>query len=210
MTKTQCNVLVRERGLVDGKFGSCNDFRFNADWLKVEYATVVRTCSLRYLHSLFMQICRARSFVLVAITKPMDAKRQAQRLKFLEYEISRLLQFPGLFPSNTARIRFLILCFHLDSEWQSVNAGSNLLIERQLQSIREKSDQYLVKPTYLKDSKGWENFLLPGAPGSNIGSSKSEPESAFQVLPAVGSRICSDFQREENDILAFAYRVSCP
>ncbi|KAK5950312.1 hypothetical protein OHC33_008531 [Knufia fluminis] len=57
----------------------------------------------------------------------------------------------------------------------------------------------------MEDSYGWENFLLPSASGAQLGHEQTDPASAFQVLPGVGMRICSDFSREENDIIHYVY-----
>lgn len=99
----------------------------------------------------------------------------------------------------------MMLCFHLDCEYQFKKAVKDLLVNEQLRNIENISCKYLTRPSYLPGSHGWENFLLPGAPGAQLGHAKTEPASVFQVLTGVGMRICSDFAREENDIIQHVY-----
>lgn len=84
----------------------------------------------------------------------------------------------------------------------------DLLIGKEVARIKDESRTQLTHPTYVPGSYGWENFLLPGAPGIPLNAKETEPRSAFQVLPGAGMRICSDFSREENDIIQFVHAVS--
>jgi len=157
---------------------------------------------------LYLELSRARSFVLVSIPQTPDIHSQEERLQFLVYEFHRLFRHPSLFPSFAVKARFTTLCFHLDCEYQLLKSCKNHLVNREFRNVEESSRKHLTRPTYLKDSHGWENFLLPGAPGSQLGHKVTEPHSAFQVLPGVGMRICSDFSREENDVIHYVYEVS--
>jgi len=157
---------------------------------------------------LYLELSRARSFVLVSILQTPDIHSQEERLEFLVYEFQRLFRHPGLFPSVAVKARFTSLCFHLDCEYQFLKSCKNHLVNREFRNVEESSRKHLTRPTYLKGSRGWENFLLPGAPGSRLGHKETEPRSAFQVLPGVGMRICSDFSREENDVVHYVYEVS--
>jgi len=157
---------------------------------------------------LYLELARARSFVLVSIPQTPGMHDQEDRLQHLKYELERLFQNPGLFPSAAVKARFTILCFHLDCEYQFLKSCKGLLVNRELRNVEETSRKHLTRPTYLEESYGWENFLLPGALGARLGHKQTEPPSAFQVLPGVGMRICSDFSREENDIISYVYEVS--
>lgn len=157
---------------------------------------------------LYLELSRARSFVLVSIPQTPETHSQAERLDFLVHEFRRLLRHPRLFPSAVVKGRFMTLCFHLDCEYQFMKACKEHLVNREFRNVEEISRKHLTRPTYLKDSCGWENFLLPRAPGSKLGHKQTEPHSAFQVLPGVGMRICSDFSREENDVIQYVYEVS--
>lgn len=145
---------------------------------------------------------------MTSMSSMLDLQSQHDRLQFLQHEFDRLSKNPMLFPSPVVRCRFLVLCFHRDCEYQFSKSISDLLVNRQIRSVSRISRQYLTRSTYADQSYGWENFLLPGSPGVPLNSKETKPRSAFQVLPGVGMRICSDFSREENDIVQFVYGVS--
>lgn len=157
-----------------------------------------------------MELCRTRAFVLASITSMPDIQQQHERIRFLEHEFGRLSRHPSLFPSHAIKHRFLVLCFHHDCEYHLLKSLSDLLVGRELRKLETASRTHLTRSTYVPQSHGWENFLLPGAPGIPLSSKATAPRSAFQVLPGVGMRICSDFSREENDIIQFVHAVSRP
>jgi len=102
----------------------------------------------------------------------------------------------------------------LDSEIRFARASKELLLKEEMRQIDRISRQQFTRPIYKEGSKGWENFFLnmaPGAPDAPIQRpgqrGRTIPESAFQVIPSVGMRIVSDFEREEAEIVRFVEQV---
>lgn len=148
--------------------------------------------------------------MLTSISSTPETRSQHDRIHFLKHEFDRLSRYPSLFPSPAVKHRFLVLCFQRDCEYQFSKSLADLLIGRETRKVDQISRTHLTRPTYGLHSYGWENFLLPSGPGVPLNSKATEPQSAFQVLPGVGMRICSDFSREENDIIQFVYGVGLP
>lgn len=156
-----------------------------------------------------MEIHRTRSFNPVSIVSEPDFQVQEQRLKVTIGEINRLLHFPDVFPSESVRTKFLAL-IALDSDLQFHGACTALLLQSELEAIDHISEKR-SKEIYSKYCVGWDNFLLnmaPGAPDDLSNRAKTEPESSFQVVPAVGLRIVADLEREERDIVRYVEQAS--
>jgi hypothetical protein len=167
------------------------------------------SCSLRYLLMLLLELKKARAFSLVSSCGASDHEKQMDRLGFLTREISRLLKQPGLFPSDTSKARFFAI-LGADAELQFSQACKALLLKRELRNLERQSRVHLTRTAYLEGSCGWENFGFNGAPGSGFTSRRTNPESVFQVIPAVGIRILADWEREEAEIVRFVREVGHP
>lgn len=126
--------------------------------------------------------------------------KQSERLDFVAHELQRLVLHPGLYPSIAVKVRFVNICFHLDSEYNFLKTCRNLLVNNEVRHIARISHNCMTRTSYLHEGYGWENFLLPNSPGLRISHKQTEPASAFQVLPGTGMRICSDLAKDENDI----------
>lgn len=128
----------------------------------------------------------------------MSDDEQISRLEFVITEVQRLFQNPGLFPSDSARVRFAV-ALALDSDLHFAEAVKELLLTSLQGEIEKYNRQSYTRPSYKPGSKGWENFLLntgPGAPKHNE-PPNTTPTSAYQLIPAVGMRIVGDANREE-------------
>ena len=64
-----------------------------------------------------------------------------------------------------------------------------------------------TRSSYVRGGKSWENFLLDGAPGTPFTVERTIPKSAVQIIPAVGMRIVTDFEKEEFEIVRFVELV---
>ena len=124
----------------------------------------------------------------------------------LTSEIPRLFEYPGLFPSESLRIRFLHF-IALDSDLQLCEAIGSLVMESELQGINEGWRKDVSRKRYLEGTRGWENFLMFDAPGIPLTSERTEPKSMVQAMPPIASRIVADFEREEQEILRFVQTV---
>jgi hypothetical protein len=164
-------------------------------------------CSMRYLLILLLELQKARAYALLRISGASKDEKQLDRLQFLAREISRILGRPGLFPSLNVKARFLSI-LAADAELQFSQACKALLLKRELRNLERQSCTQLTRATYTDGSRGWENFLLNGAPGSGFVSHRTTPASIFQVVTAVGMRILADFDREEAEIVRFVQEVS--
>lgn len=165
-------------------------------------------CSIDYLHLLYLELARARAFVLLNTTDLSSVEKQQERLEYLSYEFVRLFQNPSLFLSPAVKARFMALCFHLDSEYNFLRACTDLLVNKQIRAVQKQSSKLLTRHTFASGSVGWENFLMPNGSSTQLWHENMETASAYQVLPGVGMRICSDFLLEENENLSFASGVS--
>lgn len=165
------------------------DFRRNVDM----------RCNLKFLLVLSVELLKARAFPLVAVTKPVEFGRQVSRLKFLIHEITRLLQYPELFPSDVARGRFHAI-LGADPKLQFQRACENLLLKMELQSFEETQKTQVTRIPYRPGSIGWENFLFNEAPGALIACKHTSPESTVQLVTSVGLRIVGMWERNEADI----------
>ncbi len=154
-----------------------------------------------------MEFMKAKSYHLVAISLEVSEEEQIKRLKFLVDELQRLFQHPQLFQSNKTRARFFAL-LGVDSRLQFGKASSDLLVEAEIRKIMGSSRKNETRKSFLDGSRGWENFLLDGAPGTGFNYIQTLPRSVFQAVPAVGIRIVADFEREEAEIIRFVEQVS--
>lgn len=167
------------------------------------------SCSMRYLLMLLLELKKARSFSLVSSCGASDHEKQLDRLKYLTREISRLLQQPCIFPSDTVKARFFAV-LGVDAELQFSQACKALLLKRELRNLERRHRAHVTRTTYVEGACGWDNFLFNGAPGSGFTSHRTNPETIFQVVPAVGIRILADWDREEADIVRFVREVGRP
>ncbi|RMD44186.1 hypothetical protein DV735_g1007, partial [Chaetothyriales sp. CBS 134920] len=138
----------------------------------------------------------------------MSKKDQLHRLELVNGEIRRLLDYPRLFPNSSIRVRFLAI-LSLDAELQFHQACANRLLKSQEQELEQVSREKVTRPRYMPGSKGWENFLLNKAPGAPDIRHRviTGPKSSFQVIPAIGSRIITDLEREEREIVEYVQKV---
>ena len=153
---------------------------------------------------------RAWAESVIAGVDFLDEDETLRRLRHLCAEIQRLLEHPELFPSNEVRARFLA-AMALDSELQFLSASTSLLINSEMDAIKDYTEQEFARPTYAEDCNGWENFLLnmaPGAPNDPTDRARTTPTTSFQIIPPVGMRIISDMEREERDIERYLVEVS--
>ena len=164
-------------------------------------------CSVRYLLTLLLELQKARAYALLCVMGESSEECQIRRLQFLAREISRLIRHPELFPSPKAKARFLGV-LGADAELQFAQACKTLLLQRELRNLDRKSRKEITRTPYIDGSRGWENFLLNGAPGSGHVSHRTIPKSIFQVVPAVGMQIIADYDREEAEIVRFVEEVS--
>lgn len=153
-----------------------------------------------YLLSLGLEVLRAKASPMVKATRNISFQEQASRLQFVSTETRRLFQHPGLFPSESARVRFAAL-LALDSGLQFVEAVKEHLLFGLQRDLEEWNCQSDAQPSYEKGTKGWENFLLNKAPGvpkvTGENPRQTTPKSAYQLIPAVGMRIVGDANRVE-------------
>jgi hypothetical protein len=136
-----------------------------------------------------------------------DREKQLTRLNFVNHELRRLIDHPGLFPSQVVHVRFAAL-MGADSELQLTQACKDLLVAEQIQKLQEISRKQWTRRTFADGTLGWENFLLDGAIGTTFKVQKTMPKSAFQIIPTVGMRIVGDYEREEQEIVRFVQQVS--
>ncbi|KAK5053167.1 hypothetical protein LTR84_002141 [Exophiala bonariae] len=176
---------VQHRGLLDAK------------------GKVVTTCSPEYLLSIGLEVLRAKASPIVKLTKYISFEEQALRVQFISTEVRRLFHHPGLFPSDSARVRFAAL-LALDSGLQFVEAVKEHLLSSLQRDMKHFNCESDAQPSYKKGTKGWENFLLNKAPGVpktvNEDPRQTAPKSAFQLIPPVGMRIVGDANREEANV----------
>ena len=168
---------------------------------------VISSCDVRFLHTLSLEITRARTFPSVRCVKPVDEEQQLRRLGFLIHELHRLFNNPGLFPSLVHQVRFAALVGS-DAELQLTQACNDLLIAEQIQKLHSISRTQWTRKTFNAGALNWENFLSDGAPGTGLQTQETIPKSSFQVIPAVGMRIVGDYEREEQEIIQHIHRVS--
>lgn len=156
-----------------------------------------------------MDFYRAMAQPFISIVNDTDLASDVRRLEFLVHEIRRLLDNPGLFPSEPARMKFLSL-LGLDAGLQFSRACSDLLIEGQVSALEVSRNKNYSQVPYQAGLKSWENFLrnmAPGAPQDPSNRARTEPKSSFQMVPAVGLRIVADFEREEQGIIRYINRA---
>ena len=144
-----------------------------------------------------LQVLRARAYTPVSLVRPHDDREQIRRLEFVCAEVRRLFHHPGLFPSLQNKTRFVALLAS-DSNLQFVQAVTVLLLRETMREFNEHSQDH-TRSSYLRGSKGWENFLLNGAPGLPLAHLRitTVPKTSFQVVPITGLRIVGDANREE-------------
>lgn len=167
---------------------------------------VQHSCSEEFLIILCLEFCKAQSHSLISRIRDLEQEEQEQRLRFLIYEITRLLKHPQLFPSELLRVRFLTF-LAVDSRFQMFEATSSLLMQNEVHVIQETWQKNISRKGYLKDTRGWENFLLSNAPGLSFTTDQTVPKSMVQIMPPIASRIVGDFEREEREILRFVEQV---
>ncbi|KAK5040449.1 hypothetical protein LTS07_000947 [Exophiala sideris] len=172
---------------------------------------VVAPCSEDYLVSLMLEILRARAYPLVKLVRPHDMQAQVRRLQFISTEVRRLFHSPGLFPSLSIRARFAAILAS-DANLQFVQAVKELLLRDVVGALNQFSRNSLTRPTYLKDSKGWENFYLNMAPGAPTQQAilKTTPQSSVQSVPIVGMRVIADFSKEERLLRRWVKETTVP
>lgn len=166
---------------------------------------VMEPCTTQYLQYLCVEAFRATAQPLVRFVKDTNEDEDEDRLELITYELQRLLHHPALFPSESARVKFLAL-MALDSELQFQEACSGLMIEAEIHELDSVRRHEYSRPLYQPGTRGWENFLLnmaPGAPEDPSNRAITTPKSALQMVPAVGLRILADFEREEQDIVRY-------
>lgn len=147
-----------------------------------------------------MELCRARSFTLNGTRDARSLYHQAQRLDFLAYELNRLFKYPKLFPTASTQARFMALSFDLDSEYNFLESCKTLVIQQALGSLDTESKGIIGRSLLGEEVYGWERFLLPRLAETGICIKPKDKSTSFQLLPAVGMRICADFVREESFI----------
>lgn len=173
---------------------------------RTEDGVVQQCCSNGFLIVLCIEFSKAQSHQLISKLRHLGQADQDQRIGFITYEIRRLLHYPGLFPSESSRVRFLTF-LAADSRFQLCEAISDLLMQSEMQDIQETWQKNVSRKRYLDGTRGWENFLLFDAPGLPFTSDRTTPESMVQVLTPVASRIVADFEKEEREILRFVRQV---
>lgn len=181
----------------------------NFDLIVLDDGLVILPCTDKFLHMLTMEMRRAWAEEIIADIDFIDEDEALRRLHHLSAEISRLLDNPTLFPSNEARVRFLA-AIALDSELQFQSACTSLLVQSQLDAIKDDTDEEYTRTTYAEGCNGWENFLFnmaPGAPNDPTDRARTTPQTSFQIIPPVGMRIISDMEREERDIERYLVEV---
>lgn len=159
---------------------------------------VQKICSVQYLHVLYMELCRARSFTLSSIPSSQSLLYQSQRLDFLRHELNRLLNYPKLFPSPEVQARFMIIAFRLDTEHRFFSCCASLMIGRENSHIPTKSSQQMCEASKLSERYGWDRFLLSSAAENLVLRQEKETDGCFQLLPAIGMRICTDLACEQH------------
>ena len=157
---------------------------------------------------------KARAYDLVSAVTELSEEEQARRqeeqimrLGFLVRELRRLLQTPQLFPSAAVRARFFAM-LGVDSRLRFGEACKDLLLKAELCKIMRSARKNQTRKLYREDCRAWDNFLLNGAPGTPFEIIPTLPKSAFQVIPAAGMRIVTDFEREESEIVRWVEQVS--
>lgn len=187
---------------------SCSTYLFIFPELTVPTSDgiVQHPCSEEYLVVLCVEFCKTQSHSLISELRDLDEAEQEQRVSFLACEISRLLQHPLLFPSESIRVRFLAF-LGADSRFQLFEAISSLLMQNEVHTIQEEWRRNVSRKGYLEGSRGWENFLLSDAPGLPFTSARTTPKSMVQVMPPVATRIVADYEREEREIVRFVVQV---
>lgn len=202
------HVEAQHRGFLNGKL-PCQPCAHFADTLYAANDEVVATCSSDYLLSLGLEILRAKASPMVKVTKYVSHQEQVSRLQFISTETRRLFRHPGLFPSDSARVRFAAL-LALDSDLQFVEAVKELLLFDLQADLDKYNRGCYTRVDYQPGSKGWENFLLnmaPGAPPLSDEPIHTIPKSAYQLIPAVGMRIVGDANRDEEVLHQWFERV---
>ncbi|KAI1612723.1 hypothetical protein EDD37DRAFT_317961 [Exophiala viscosa] len=186
-------VEVKHRGVIDGE------------------GKVVAPCSEDYLVSLVLEILRARAYPLVKLVRTHDMPAQVRRLQFISTEVRRLIRSPALFPSLSVRARFSALLAS-DANLQFAQSVKELLLHDVVGELDQFERDNFTRPTYQKDSKGWENFYLNMAPGAPTKQPilKTTPLSSYQSVPIVGMRIIGDFCREDRLLRQWVRETTVP
>jgi len=202
---------AHHRGVVEG-ISICLILAFSAaNWYFYMTANgrVQHECSIDFLLALSTELMRARAYKVVAVVRDTNEEEQIERLRFLIHELRRLTRHHHLFPSEAIKARFFAL-LGLDSSLQLERACVQLLLKAEFRNIAQYVRKTETRKSYLDGSRGWENFLLNGAPGFPRKFAQKIPKSAIQVLPGAGMRIIGELQREENDIVRFVNEVRLP
>jgi hypothetical protein len=132
-SNTQQEAVYHERshrGLVISKPLIISFLSAPAD-ISSQHGLVQHSCSDEFLVFLCIEFCKAQSHKLISRLRDLEPAEQDQRLKFLAYEIKRLLQQPQLFPSETSTIRFLSF-LAADLRLQLCEAISSLLMQNEV------------------------------------------------------------------------------
>lgn len=161
-------------------------------------------CTMEYLLAMTVEMLRARSFVLTAVAQEKDFTTQLSRMEHIVHDFERLLSHPELFPSLEIYLQFIGV-MNLNSEIQQAEVCRSLLLTEEAKALEEVSRNQFTRPTYIRGSKGWENFLLNLAPGAGLRPEicrPTTPKSALQILTPIAARIVGDFEREEEGIIS--------
>nr|ACS91149.1 unknown [Nannizzia gypsea]ACS91154.1 unknown [Nannizzia gypsea] len=122
---------------------------------------------------------------------PEEAERLTQSVR---QELTRLTNYPDLFPTPTARERFFKLLQESvakvvkkreDKESESIEESIRLranLIARDEEQVL----QSINRPSFKPELKPWEQFLLNGSPGSGVTLPPGPPNEYMQIMPTGG------------------------
>nr|ACS91131.1 unknown [Nannizzia gypsea]ACS91144.1 unknown [Nannizzia gypsea] len=132
----------------------------------------VRKCSTDFLASLYKTLLDTYRPDEVNLS-PEEAERLTESVR---QELTRLTNYPDLFPTPTAQERFFkilqesvakVVKKREDKESESIEESIRLranLIARDEEQIL----QSINRPSFKPELKPWEQFLLKGSPGSGI------------------------------------------
>nr|ACS91125.1 unknown [Nannizzia gypsea] len=122
---------------------------------------------------------------------PEEAERLTESVR---QELTRLTNYPDLFPTPTAQERFFkilqesvakVVKKREDKESESIEESIRLranLIARDEEQIL----QSINRPSFKPELKPWEQFLLKGSPGSGVALSEDPPNGYVQMMPMGG------------------------
>nr|ACS91136.1 unknown [Nannizzia gypsea]ACS91140.1 unknown [Nannizzia gypsea] len=150
----------------------------------------VRKCSIDFLASLYKTFLDTYRPDEVNLS-PEEAERLTESVR---QELTRLTNYPDLFPTPTAQERFFkilqesvakVVKKREDKESESIEESIRLranLIARDEEQIL----QSINRPSFKPELKPWEQFLLKGSPGSGVALSEDPPNGYVQMMPMGG------------------------